>query len=111
MTWRIRRSSPPEASSAARSKSGGTCQSMRNVDPGQGWMSTCRPGFHSRVEVEPPLGLPVGQVGADVADEEVVVERLARRSVSPSIARMSSARGPAAGHGVRAADRRPVRRR
>ena len=34
------------ASSSSRSTSSGTCQSIRNTEPGRGWISTCRPGFH-----------------------------------------------------------------
>ena len=57
-------------------------------------MSTCRPGFHSRVEVEAALGLPAGQVGADVADQEVVVERLAREGETEHAAARRRLRGP-----------------
>ncbi len=47
MIARMRASSRPSASSASRSKSAGTCQSIRKVESGQGWISTWRPGFHS----------------------------------------------------------------
>ena len=108
MICRIRRSSPPEASSASRSKSGGTCQSIRKVESGQGWIEHLPAGVPRRVEVEPPLGRPAGQVGADVADQELVVERLPVEASAPSSAAQTSPRGAGAGHGVGAGlTRRP----
>ena len=77
MTCRIRRSRPPEASSAARSKSGGHLPVDAERRVGAGVDEHLPAGVPLRVEVEAALGLPAGQVGADVADQEVVVEGLA----------------------------------
>ena len=45
MTARTRRSRPPLARSASTSVPGATCQSMRQVSSGWGWIRTWRPGF------------------------------------------------------------------
>jgi hypothetical protein len=64
-------------------------------------------GVPLRVEVEAPLGLPAGQVGADVADEELVAEGLAVEGEPQRGADDVGARA-GAGHRVAAGDRRPV---
>ena len=52
----------------------GTCESGAGVD------EHLAAGVPRGVEVEPPLVRPAGHVGADVADQEAVVERRARRT-------------------------------
>src|SRR3954468_5229305 len=49
-------------------------------------------GVPGRIEVEPALGLPAGQVGADGADQETVVEALAAETRSQGVAKSGGSR-------------------
>ncbi len=97
------RTPPPRPGRSRR----GTCQSMRNVESGQGWTSTCRPGFHTgskwnrRSVAHPGRSVRMSQMRKRSSNE-------CPSNDTPSGPRRSSHRAPAQTSSVRGAQLRAV---